>query len=270
MKLRYAGTCRLCGKQLAAKVEAIYERPTKTVRCLDCEPSDSEEPRTHFSAPLPPVDVGIPGASARAEFERRRAKDEARVRGRFPKIGRFLLAVTEDRQSTKSWDSGARGEERIGHKLNELASDTIGVLHDRRVPRSRANIDHLAITSAGVFVIDPKRYVGQRPALRVEGGLLRPRVEKLMVSGRDRTNLVEGVLKQVALVRVIVGDEMPVAGILCFVEGDWPLIGGPFSTRGVEVTYPRKLYRRLAMEGRYADRVGDMHRTLADALPAYS
>lgn len=30
MKLRYAGTCRMCGTPLAAREEAIYERATET------------------------------------------------------------------------------------------------------------------------------------------------------------------------------------------------------------------------------------------------
>ena len=34
MRLRYAGACRVCGVELPAKVEAIYERTTKTVRCV--------------------------------------------------------------------------------------------------------------------------------------------------------------------------------------------------------------------------------------------
>ena len=33
MSLRYAGTCRICGTELPAKAEAIYERSSKTVRC---------------------------------------------------------------------------------------------------------------------------------------------------------------------------------------------------------------------------------------------
>ena len=37
-------------------------------------------------------------------------------------------------------------------------------------------------------------YPCSRP-LRVEGGILRPRVEKLLVRGSDKTALVEGVLK---------------------------------------------------------------------------
>jgi hypothetical protein len=34
----------------------------------------------------------------------------------------------------------------------------VAVLHDRRIPGSRANIDHIAIAATGVWVIDSKRY----------------------------------------------------------------------------------------------------------------
>ncbi len=35
------------------------------------------------------------------------------------------------------------------------------MLHDRRIPGSRANIDHIAIATSGVWVIDAKRYKGK-------------------------------------------------------------------------------------------------------------
>ena len=219
------------------------------------------------SKPLPePIDPGTPGASARREYERRQARHEAGIRERHPKLGGFFLAVTDEPQSTKAWDTGAIGEERLGQKLNELASDTIRILHDRRIPATRANIDHIAVTPTGVYVIDPKRYSG-RPTLKVEGGLLRPRTEKLLVGGRDRTKLVDGVLKQVGIVRAIVGDDVPVVGVLCFIEADWPLIGGSFTTRGVEVLWPKKLYSRLTEQAAFQFDLDTRHRGLAAALP---
>jgi hypothetical protein len=176
--------------------------------------------------------------------------------------------MSDHPQSTTAWNTGALGEERLGQRLNELSSDTMRVLHDRRIPGTRANIDHIAITPTGIYVIDAKKYKG-RPSLKVEGGILRPRVEKLLVGTRDQTKLVDGVLKQVEVVRGIVGgDDIPVTGVLCFIEADWPLIGGAFTTRGVEVLWPRKLYPRLTTEGSIASDVEDLHRRLASALPA--
>lgn len=106
--------------------------------------------------------------------------------------------------------TGAVGEERLGARLDSLASASMAVLHDRRIPGSKANIDHIAITAAGIWVIDAKKYKG-RPESRIEGGILRPRVEKVLVGHRDCTKLVDGVLKQIGLVREVAGD-VPVTG----------------------------------------------------------
>ncbi len=102
----------------------------------------------------------------------------------------------------------------------------------------------------------------------LEGGLLRPRVEKLLVGTRDCTKVVDGVLKQVDIVRGIVGDDSPIHGVLCFVEADWPLIGGSFTTRGVEVLWPKRLYTKLKADGPLlSGTVAELHRCLASSLP---
>lgn len=262
MRLRYSGTCRVCSVELLAKAEAIYERASKTVRCIthDTEPDASPDMSK-------PVDNGSPGASARREFERRKAKREEQTRAKHPKLGGLILALTDDPQSTKAWDTGALGEERLGNRLNDLASDSLRVLHDRRIPGTRANIDHIAVAPTGVYVIDAKKYKG-RPQLTIEGGILRPRVEKLLVGSRDCTKLADGVLKQVDIVRGLVGDNLPIHGVLCFIEADWPLIGGSFTTRGVEVLWPKRLYPKLTSDGPLLTQtVAEVHRRLASSLP---
>jgi hypothetical protein len=272
MRLRYAGVCRLCGTSLPAKAEAIYERTTKTVRCLEhdkdgvstgqeLEPDEaSVAPSSHV------VDVGTPGASARREFERLAKRREERIRAAHPRLGGLIHAVSDDPQSTTAWAVGSVGEERLGRRLNELATDSLRVLHDRRIPGTRANIDHIAVTSTGVYVIDAKKYRG-RPHLKVEGGILRPRVEKLLVGSRDCSRLVEGVNHQVDVVRNLQYD-VPLHGVLCFVEADWPLFGGSFNTRGVQVLAPRKLYSQLTTAGPLdIGRVATLHQQLAAELP---
>jgi hypothetical protein len=264
MRLRYSGTCRVCSVELPAKAEAIYERTSKTVRCITHDASAGEADS--------PVDVeagesGSPGASARREFERRQAKREERTRAKHSRLGGLILALSDDPQSTRAWDTGALGEERLGNRLNELASDATRVLHDRRIPGSRSNIDHIAVAPTGVYVIDAKKYKG-RPQLKIEGELLRPRGEKLLVGTRDCTKLVDGVLKQVDIVRGIVGDDLPIHGVLCFVEADWPLIGGSFTTRGVEAMWPKRLYPKLKADGPFlTETVAEIHRHLASSLP---
>lgn len=267
MRLRYAGVCRVCTTELPAKTEAIYERRTKTVRCLAHEEAAAPIALPEPAGPVTPVDIGTPGASARREFERRKAKREQHIREKNPRLGGLILALSDDPQSTTSWKTGAVGEERVGQRLNELATASFRVLHDRRIPGSRANIDHLVVTPNGVFVVDPKRYSG-RPHLRVEGGLFRPRDEKLMVGSRNCTQLVDGALRQVELVKDLVADWVPVHGVLCFVESDWPLFGGSFTTRGVDVLWPKKLYPKLQAEGPLGiEAIASLHATLARALP---
>lgn len=177
MQLRYAGTCRVCGIALPARAEAVYERTTKTVRCVSHGPEETAqstpEPApesTLFTASNPPrgptgelavLDAGTPGGSARREFERRQRARQDRVRANHPKLGRLILALRDDPQSTRAWDAGAAGEERLGCRLSDLAAEDLRVLHDRRIPGSRANIDHLAVTPTGVWVIDAKKYQGR-------------------------------------------------------------------------------------------------------------
>lgn len=186
------------------------------------------------------------GESARAEYERRKAKDEARTRAAWGRFGGIAVALTPERQSTRAWASGADGEERVGARLDHLAGAGVRILHDRRVPGTRANIDHIAVTSAGVWVIDTKRYADQSPEKRVEGGLLRPRVERLWVRG-DRTRLVEAVLGQVDKVAVVV-PAAPVRGALCFIDAQWGLLADPFTVNDVLVTWPKNLVKRLSTE----------------------
>lgn len=270
MRLRFDGVCRICGDEILAGAQAIYERSTKTVRCLTHRGEDVADGAFSASATAEVehwIDSGTPGASARREFERRSAKREERIRAQHPRLGGVILAISDNPQSTRAWNVGAVGEERLGERLNEFASDTFRVLHDRRIPGTRANIDHIVVAPSGVYVIDAKKYKG-RPTLKVEGGLIRPRVEKLLVGTRDRTRLVDGVLKQVGVVREAVGSSTPIHGVLCFVEADWPLLGGAFTTRGIDVVWPKKLYSKLQAIGPVVpEGISELHRLLAQALP---
>jgi hypothetical protein len=233
------------------------------------EPGQAPEaPETVEVIPEPPaiepvrdeVRLSVAGASARREYERRKANDEEAIRQKWGKLGGIAVALSDEKQSTKAWAIGALGEERLAAGFDKHASESLRFLHDRRIPKSRANIDHIAITPGGIWVIDAKRYKG-RPELKVEGGILRPRVEKLMVGNRDRTSLIDGVHKQVALVQERVGD-VPVKGVLCFIEADWPLLAGSFSTQGVLVIRPKGLYKVLLAEQGQHD-VTALHHSIA-------
>jgi hypothetical protein len=191
--------------------------------------------------------------SAQREYERRHAVRERRVREKHPKIGGFVLAVTDDPQSTKAWAQGAEGEASTGRWLGALGNTgAAAVLHDRRLPRSRANIDHLAVTPTAVFVIDSKRYRG-RVEQRGTGSLFKPGPPALFVNGRDRTALAAGVVRQVEAVRAALAghghEEVQVVGALLFTEGDFSLFAKPFTINAVEVHWPRSLAKRLRQAG---------------------
>lgn len=255
LRLRYSGTCRLCGTSLPAGLPGIYERETKTVRCVACPvpavdsvretDSETETETETRPEPEPEPEVDVAGGSARREYERRKTGREQRIRAAHPKLGGLILALSGEPQSTRAWERGAIGEELLAERLKDLPADMC-VLHDRRVPGSRANIDHIVVSPAGVWVIDAKRYKGKRPELRVEGGILRPRVKSLRVSGRDQTKLVDGVQSQVEKVaEAVAAPDVVVRGVLCFLEADWPLIGGDFTVRDIAVVWPRLLTKRI-------------------------
>lgn len=212
------------------------------------------------------TDEDSAGLSARREYERRKAKDEARLREGWGRFGGLAVALSAERQSTRAWATGAAGEQRVGRVLDTLRSDTRVVLHDRRIPGSRANIDHLVVTTTGVWVIDAKQYKG-RVERRVEGGFFRPSVELLYVNGRNKTALVQGVHSQVKRVQDVLGD-VPVTGALCFVGADWGLFGKPFTVDGVEVLWPGTLESSLRRLTPGSVEVGDVAAALLNEFHA--
>ncbi|MDR7110889.1 hypothetical protein J2X03_000745 [Microbacterium trichothecenolyticum] len=257
MRLRYAGSCRLCGEPLDAGMDAVYERGTRAVRCIQC-------PGTAETVDPEP---GTAGKSARREYERRKQNREQRIRTAHPKVGGLILALSDDPQSTQAWAQGAIGEELLAQRLTGLP-DTFRVLHDRCIPGTRANIDHIVIGPSGVWVIDAKRYKNKRPALYIEGGIIRPRTEHLRIGGRDGRKLIDGVQTQLAQVTAALEEAgTPVTGVLCFLEADWPLIGGSFTVEGIHVLWPR-LVKRLTEAAPQTIDVDLTHAQLAKVFPA--
>ena len=270
MRLRYAGTCFRCAAAIPAGTTADYDRIAKKVACVACPPPEPP-PATELPPALGLVD-GHGGASAQAEYRRRHDARQERVLTAHPRIGRFLLKVFDDPQSTRAWAVGAEGERVVAERLAGIAGESLRVLNDRRIPGTRANIDHIVVGPSGVFVVDPKRYRNARPERRVEGGLLRPRTELLVVGGRGRTALVEGVTKQVGRVRAALADvaDVPVRGVLCFVEGDWPLFPVEFLVNDVMVLWPRKLVARLTQHGDLdPERIAEVQWRLHEAFPRH-
>ena len=84
-----------------------------------------------------------------------------------------------------------------------------------------------------MFVVDAKLYTGEIHVKDV-GGLFSGRDLRLFVGSRDRTDLAVGMAWQVAAtVAALGGTEIPVSPVLCFIDAEWPLLGGPREFRGV-------------------------------------
>ena len=170
-----------------------------------------------------------------------------RRRGFGPVLAPVVALVTGTRPSTARWRVGGDAEEQAGRLLSAAVGDTGVVLHDRAVPRGRANIDHIAVVPAGVWVIDTKCYRGQVRRARRPGRIAGRNT--LVVNGHDQSHLLDVVLRQRALVESAAGQEVAVRAVLCFAGAEWGLWTRPFVLRGVTVTWPGALAALLGSCG---------------------
>lgn len=255
MRLRYTGTCAACGTALGIGTTAEWHRPTKTVTCLPCVEARRDEPGSRepvppaLASPIQPLlpDPGEAGASARREYERRHQKRELRIEQKWGRLAPVAKFLRDDPQSTTAWAKGSDGERRLASHLQRALSDRAILLHDRKVPRTRGNIDHLAIAPSGIWVIDAKNYQG-----KVERrGLGWSNVDnRLYVAGRNRTRLVEGLAWQIDAVRAALGDEhAPIHAALCFTDATWKWSAKPFRIGNVWVTWADALAELIGMPG---------------------
>lgn len=256
LKLRRPDVCVVCGSALPAGSRAGWDAAARTVTCGPCleravVPAVAE-------AALADVDRGQPGASIAREHERRKRNREARTLEAHPRIGGLLLALREPPQHEISFHIGEIGERAVAAYLEQRTADgpTI-LLHNRRMPGGRGDIDHVAIAPTGVFVIDAKAINGK---VRIARPLFRS--ERLLISGRNRTKLIDGLDRQVAVVRAALDDNghpaVPVQGVLCFTKADLPLLG-TLKMRGHLLLHRKALAKRL-------NGAGPLERTSIDVL----
>ena len=108
------------------------------------------------------------------------------------------------------FETGAAGEVTVAGIMDALTPEGYHVLHDRCLPGSAANIDHVLIGPAGVFVVDTKNWSGE---LAIEGNILRQ-------NGRRRDRHVELVRDQAVEIAMML-DELSISRavrpVICFV-----------------------------------------------------
>jgi hypothetical protein len=256
LTLRFDGVCVRCGKSLPKGSEALYDFSIHKPRCVVCQVVD---------------DPGMAGASAEREFEHRKAVRKARVKRQLGDIfGELFLATAVEPQTTLAWKRGAIGERRLAETLATLPEAML--LHDRRVPHTRANIDHIVVAPAGVFVVDAKLYRGVIQ-IRDVGGLFHSD-QRLFVGRWDKSRIAEKMAWEASEVQRALNaarshNVAAVVPVVCFVDANW---GWP--------TKPRRIYRDVWLEDarlivnfmsgtRVLDTqaISDIHHTLAVAFP---
>lgn len=168
------------------------------------------------------------------------------------------------------WDLGAQAEAQTANMLTAVSAAGWHVFHDRQLPRSRANLDHVLVSPCGtaVVVLDTKRWHAGRETV-----LLRGRVH---CGTDDRHGQIEAVARYAARV----GQALGMPGVIV-----WPLLvvhgsrisGGRLEARAagwdgpVWVLGPDFLVPTLAAApaGRDAVRAGQLAARVAAVLPPY-
>ena len=214
-------------------------------------------------------DPGNTDSSARREYERRSARDDERLRDRFGRFAPFIRFLGGEKQTTKAWKTGAEGEAITARSLELRSGPGVLFLHDRWIPGTKANIDHLAVTRGAVWVIDSKKWAG-----KIEKRLVGPPFAKephLYVRGRDRSDALELLSWQMEKVMEALagpGLLVPIRSALCFVSEDWGFFQQPLKFGDALVIWPRELAGILKAEkSGIEDRQQEIWSKLASKFP---
>lgn len=171
---------------------------------------------------------------------------DRRLRANCGPFAGLVKAITNEPQSVRAWAKGAEGERTTARILSENVGDHVVFLHDLRMPRSSANIDHIAVVGRHVFVIDSKAWQGTVQVKQV--GSFFNSTERLYVGRRSCDDALTKLSAQgAAVLDVLAGPGPPVSihPVLCLVGASWPLFKRPFDFRGTLVTRPTKLAEAL-------------------------
>jgi hypothetical protein len=293
ISLRYDGTCSACACSLSAGTKAWWDSATKQATCPTCstsqpgttlttpacttvtEPSAVVDAAPATFPPPPTIDHGIGGISATKEYERRIAKHAKQIEAKWGtgRIGRFAKFMSDEPQSTLAWAKGAEGERKLARRLTDELSEVAIVLHDRKVPKTRGNIDHLVVAPNGIWIVDAKNYTG-KVERRDIGGWFSTN-NQLFVDGRNQTKLITGLEWQMEAVRAVLAPtgfaDMPVYPSLCFTDSEWGLFAKPIRIDGVLIAWPAKLLESIRAPGVFdAITIDMLARELSSRLPASS
>jgi hypothetical protein len=239
----------------------MWDRVQRTVTCLACAFGEND------------VEPGVAGASAAAEGARRRDRRIEEVRRTHGDHAAEVAKAMAERDNAATWGKGSSAESRLAAFVEREVGDAVIPLHDRLIPGTRGNIDHIFVASTGVWVVDAKALRGK--VVKREVGPFWRRENQVYVGGRNRTELGQSVVKQVAAVIAAVRPDPELKGtdvhaVLCFLDPDnWALLDFPFQVSSVWVMYPGALRKRLKKKGPLSrERMDRIARRLDLSLPS--
>ncbi len=182
-----------------------------------------------------------------------------------------LSAIYAPDKSVMTWSAGAEGERRTGRMLDKLERRHGWViLHDRAVPDSQANLDHLVIGPPGLVYVDsknwePKRVRTKRAPLTSNGVSLwcgRQNKDKELRTARWEAD------QAAQAIGLALGEDTPSIQTVVAVHGaDVPV--GPL--QGVMVIGASQLYRYLQnLPAHWSqERIRTVALAAEKSLPAY-
>jgi hypothetical protein len=173
----------------------------------------------------------------------------------------------------RKWVQRAEGDRRARSRLRLIETDGVIVLNERRIPGSREHISMIAVSSAGVFVVDAKHCKGLVHTRR-SGPVTSLGPEELHVGRRDCTPYIQQVAQHMHAVRAILsteewGDEVPVEAMLCLTRAAWGF-ASPLQISDVWVGWPQLAAGRVRSAGTMdSPAVHQVSSLLAERLPTH-
>ncbi|MFE7268197.1 nuclease-related domain-containing protein [Streptomyces sp. NPDC057592] len=168
------------------------------------------------------------------------------------------------RRADNSWAKGSAGEVATARLLAPLARRGYAVLHDRSIPGSKANLDHLVAGLFGAVLVDSKNWQSKKSRITITGGLLR--------YGRyDQTRALQTVVWEAQQAAKALG--VPVRPIIAVHGAKVPAPRGRTELHGVTVIEAKKLRGMLsglpAQHGWDAARVTAVEQLAEQRLPPH-
>ncbi|MFB7677854.1 nuclease-related domain-containing protein [Kitasatospora purpeofusca] len=152
-----------------------------------------------------------------------------------------------------SWAKGASGERRTAQLMRSLERDGWVALHDRAIPGSSANLDHLLVSPTGeVVYVDTKAWTSTRSTLRLQDG-------QLWYGRYPQTRALDTVAWEARQASRVLG--VPVAAYVAVHGAAVP--GGQLHLQGVTVLGAKVLVRSLRNRAPVPGAVGVIPQQLA-------